>query len=92
MSLTRLKTFARFQPEESVGREAVDLISVLLQYKPNERLSAIKAMSHSFFDQLRDPQTRLSNSRELPNLFDFSKHGMIDADAHDVMTRIADLE
>jgi glycogen synthase kinase 3 beta len=39
-------------------------------------------MVHPFFDELRDPNTRLpdsrhtnSGSRELPNLFDFSHHG-----------------
>jgi glycogen synthase kinase 3 beta len=40
-------------------------------------------MCHPFFDELRDPNTRLPDSRhpnnpprELPNLFDFSRHGM----------------
>ncbi|THC90215.1 hypothetical protein EYZ11_010329 [Aspergillus tanneri] len=61
--------------------EAIDLISALLEYTPTQRLSAIEAMCHPFFDELRDPNIRLpdsrhpnSSSRELPNLFDFSKH------------------
>ena len=40
-------------------------------------------MVHPFFDELRDPSTQLPDSRhtnngskELPNLFDFSHHGM----------------
>ena len=43
-------------------------------------------MVHPFFDELRDPNTRLPDSRhsnggskELPDLFDFSHHGMLSA-------------
>jgi glycogen synthase kinase 3 beta len=42
-------------------------------------------MVHPFFDELRDPNTRLPDSRhpnapsrELPKLFDFTHHGMLD--------------
>ncbi|PYI26590.1 Pkinase-domain-containing protein [Aspergillus indologenus CBS 114.80] len=62
--------------------EAIDLISALLEYTPTQRLSAIEAMCHPFFDELRDPNTRLPDSRhpsgstrDLPSLFDFSRHG-----------------
>lgn len=62
---------------------AIDLISRLLEYTPTQRLSAVDAMVHPFFDELRDPSTRLPDSRhsggaskDLPNLFDFSHHGM----------------
>ncbi|RMZ86958.1 hypothetical protein DV736_g5819, partial [Chaetothyriales sp. CBS 134916] len=61
--------------------EAIDLISALLEYTPTQRLSAIDAMCQPFFDELRDPSTRLpdsrhagGSSRELPSLFDFSRH------------------
>lgn len=61
---------------------AIDLIARLLEYTPTERLSAIDAMVHPFFDELRDPNTRLPDSRhgsgqirDLPTLFDFSRHG-----------------
>ncbi|KAK4621509.1 Glycogen synthase kinase 1 [Fulvia fulva] len=60
---------------------AIDLISKLLEYTPTQRLSAIDAMVHPFFDELRDPATKLPDSRhsngankDLPNLFDFSHH------------------
>lgn len=63
---------------------AIELISRLLEYTPTERLSAIDAMIHPFFDELRDPSTRLPDSRhtngaikDLPVLFDFSRHGML---------------
>ncbi|EKD18963.1 glycogen synthase kinase-3 beta [Drepanopeziza brunnea f. sp. 'multigermtubi' MB_m1] len=61
---------------------AIELISRLLEYTPTERLSAIDAMIHPFFDELRDPSTRFPDSRhpngpvkDLPTLFDFSRHG-----------------
>jgi glycogen synthase kinase 3 beta len=64
--------------------DAIDLISRLLEYTPTQRLSAIDAMVHPFFDELRNPATRLPDSRhqnggprDLPVLFDFSHHGKI---------------
>ncbi|KAG2179166.1 hypothetical protein INT43_002016 [Umbelopsis isabellina] len=54
--------------------EAIDFISQLLQYTPTKRLTSLDAMIHPFFDELRNPETRLANGKELPNLFDFSVH------------------
>ncbi|KAH7294724.1 hypothetical protein KP509_27G015200 [Ceratopteris richardii] len=51
--------------------EAVDLVSRLLQYSPNLRYTALEACVHPFFDELRDPNTRLPNGRSLPALFNF---------------------
>jgi serine/threonine protein kinase len=51
--------------------EAIDLITQLLQYNPNKRIKAIDALAHPFFDELRDPKTKLPNGKPLPNLFDF---------------------
>ncbi|RMZ83788.1 hypothetical protein DV738_g997, partial [Chaetothyriales sp. CBS 135597] len=69
------KVFRKASPE------AIELISALLEYTPTQRLSAIDAMCQPFFDELRDPNTRLPDSRhagasprELPPLFDFSRH------------------
>ncbi|KAL1919046.1 uncharacterized protein VTP21DRAFT_2427 [Calcarisporiella thermophila] len=54
--------------------EAIDLLSRLLVYVPTQRLSALEAMCHPFFDELRDPATRMHGSRlPLPPLFDFSE-------------------
>jgi glycogen synthase kinase 3 beta len=70
------KVFRKASPD------AIDLISALLEYTPTQRLSAIDAMCQPFFDELRDPNTRLpdsrhagGSSRDLPPLFDFSRHG-----------------
>ncbi|BFZ62323.1 glycogen synthase kinase 3 [Saitoella coloradoensis] len=60
--------------------DAIDLITKLLEYTPSARLSAVEAMCHPFFDELRDPHTRLPESRnpgggmkDLPVLFDFDE-------------------
>ena len=66
------------------SNDAIELISALLEYTPTQRLAAIDAMCQPFFDELRDPNTRLpdsrhagGSSRDMPPLFDFSRHGMI---------------
>ncbi|XP_028791445.1 glycogen synthase kinase-3 homolog MsK-3 [Neltuma alba] len=51
--------------------DAVDLVSRLLQYSPSLRSTALEALVHPFFDELRDPNTRLPNGRFLPPLFNF---------------------
>nr|AFK33522.1 unknown [Lotus japonicus] len=51
--------------------EAVDLVSRLLQYSPNLRSTALEALVHPFYDELREANTRLPNGRFLPPLFNF---------------------
>jgi serine/threonine protein kinase len=53
-------------------QEAIDLISKLLVYTPDKRLTPLQSCCHPFFDELRDPATKLPNGRPLPPLFDFS--------------------
>lgn len=36
-------------------------VSKLLQYAPQKRLTAVQAMTHPFFDELREPGTKLPN-------------------------------
>ena len=71
-----------YQVFRKADQNAIDLISKLLEYTPTQRLSAIEAMAHPFFNELRDPATKLQDSRhpsgsskDLPRLFDFSHHG-----------------
>ncbi len=52
--------------------EAVDLMSKLLVYTPDRRITPMQSCAHVFFDELRDPTTRLPNGRPLPPLFDFT--------------------
>ncbi|XP_075961631.1 glycogen synthase kinase 3 alpha a isoform X2 [Anarhichas minor] len=52
--------------------EAITLCSRLLEYTPASRFSPLEACSHGFFEELRQPNTRLPSGRELPMLFNFS--------------------
>ncbi|XP_035223531.1 glycogen synthase kinase-3 beta-like isoform X2 [Stegodyphus dumicola] len=53
--------------------EAIDLVSRLLEYTPSARITPLQACAHKFFDELREPGTRLPNNRELPPLFNFTE-------------------
>jgi len=55
--------------------DAMELVSRLLEYTPSLRLSPIDACAHHYFDELRDPATRLPPGRELPPLFNFTAAG-----------------
>ncbi|TNN50785.1 Glycogen synthase kinase-3 beta [Liparis tanakae] len=52
--------------------EAIALCSRLLEYTPASRFSPLEACSHAFFEELRQPNTRLPSGRDLPMLFNFS--------------------
>ncbi|GIY08198.1 glycogen synthase kinase-3 beta [Caerostris extrusa] len=54
--------------------EAIELVSRLLEYTPSSRITPLQACAHKFFDELREPTTRLPNNRELPPLFNFTEH------------------
>ena len=53
--------------------DAIDLVSKLLHYEPHLRLDPFEALTHSFFDELREPNARLPNGKPLPNLFNFTE-------------------
>lgn len=53
-------------------KDAIDFISSLLVYSPQVRPKAYHALLHPFFDQLRDPNTRLPNGERLPPLFNWT--------------------
>lgn len=55
--------------------DAINLVSRLLEYTPGARISPLQACTHKFFDELRDPNTRLPNNRDLPPLFNFTELG-----------------
>jgi glycogen synthase kinase 3 beta len=60
-----------FRPRTPV--EAIELVSHLLEYTPTTRLSAIEAMCHAFFDDLRQEATKMPNGKDLPPLFNFTR-------------------
>jgi glycogen synthase kinase 3 beta len=35
-------------------------------------------MTHPFFDELRNPETKMASGRDLPPLFNFTELGMLD--------------
>ncbi|KAF7796772.1 hypothetical protein EIP86_007955 [Pleurotus ostreatoroseus] len=53
--------------------EAIDLVAKLLEYTPEARLSAVEAMCHPFFDELRVDGARMPNGKEFPLLFNFTR-------------------
>ncbi len=59
----------------------------LLQYSPNKRLTAVQAMTHPFFDELRDPGCFLPNGRPLPPLFNWLPGELDDVPA-DVVAKL----
>ncbi|KAI7905851.1 kinase-like domain-containing protein [Cokeromyces recurvatus] len=55
-------------------QESIDFLNLLLKYNPTKRLSAHLSLFHSYFDELRDPNTKMLNGKDLPNLFNYTKH------------------
>ncbi|XP_014208157.1 glycogen synthase kinase-3 beta isoform X3 [Copidosoma floridanum] len=53
-------------------QDAMDLVACLLEYTPSLRMTPLAACAHKFFDELREPSTRLPNGRDLPPLFNFT--------------------
>lgn len=50
-------------------------MSLILQYNPLARPSASEALIHPFFDELRNPDTKMPTGKPLPPLFNFSIGG-----------------
>ena len=55
---------------------AIDLITKVLQYTPSKRISALEALAHEFFDELRQADSVLPNNQPLPELFNFTQEGL----------------
>ena len=53
-------------------REAVEYVSKLLSYDPQLRPTPLESLADSYFDELRDPKTRLPSGAALPDLFNFT--------------------
>ncbi|KAF5274308.1 hypothetical protein FQR65_LT04427 [Abscondita terminalis] len=53
--------------------EAIELVARLLEYTPSSRISPLQACAHQFFNELREPNTRLPSGNELPPLFNFTE-------------------
>lgn len=57
---------------------AISLATTILEYTPLKRVKPIIALSHEFFKELRDPNTKLPNGNALPHrdLFDLTTDEM----------------
>lgn len=53
--------------------DAISLISSLLEYTPTARLTAIEALCHEFFNELRVENARLPNGKPMPELFNWTR-------------------
>jgi len=58
--------------KKNTPANAIDMCSALLEYSPKKRFTAWDSLTHTFFDELRNPDTRLPNKQPLPELFNFT--------------------
>mmetsp|Transcript_15970 Transcript_15970/g.30115 ORF Transcript_15970/g.30115 Transcript_15970/m.30115 type:complete len:404 (+) Transcript_15970:936-2147(+) len=63
------KVFRSKTPED-----AMDFVASTLAYAPERRVKPLEGCAHRFFDELRDPKTKLPTGKDLPPLFDFTHH------------------
>jgi len=54
--------------------DAMNFIASTLAYAPERRVKPLEGCTHAFFDELRNPKTRLPTGKDLPPLFDFTDH------------------
>lgn len=58
-------------------KDAINFVASLLVYDPVRRPRPLAALVDSYFDELRDPNTRLPNGMPLPNLFNFTQGNLL---------------
>ncbi|CEM04128.1 unnamed protein product [Vitrella brassicaformis CCMP3155] len=74
------RQWTKIFPEGSgVCSEALGLLTGLLAYEPEKRLPLHDALAHEFFDELRDPSTRLPGDVAMPVLADFNHEEICNA-------------
>jgi len=73
-------TFPQLKPHswskvfsKNVDPLALELISKIIVYIPEERFDCMTMCAHEYFDELRDEATTLPDGSPLPSLFDFSE-------------------
>lgn len=61
---------AKFFPPK-VPTEAIDLLAKTFIYDPKKRITAIEALNHEFFDELKSPDVKMPSGISIPkDLFD----------------------
>jgi len=68
-----------------VSNSCVEIISRMLEYTPNDRISPLEACAHEFFNTFRQPDTRLPNGNPLPVLFNFSPEEIANANQKNLL-------
>lgn len=53
--------------------DCIDLMRLLMQYEPDKRPAALAALTHPYFDELREENLVLPNGMSPPDLFDWSE-------------------
>ena len=67
----KAQPWVKIFPEKTCPK-AIDLISRMLVYNPSARITALEALQHSFFNELRESNTKISDDVPLPDLFNFT--------------------
>lgn len=59
--------------KQGTNAEVIDLVSKVLIYYPNKRLKSIEVAAHEFYNELRDPSTKISAEYQPEKLFQFTR-------------------
>lgn len=62
--------------KQGTNAEVIDLVSKVLVYYPTKRLKAIEVAGHEFYNELRDPNTKIPAEYDPENLFQFTREEM----------------
>ncbi|KAA6390944.1 MAG: putative Glycogen synthase kinase-3 beta [Streblomastix strix] len=58
--------------QHTTDKNAIDLVSKLLIYNPQQRLTMQEALQHPLFSDLRDIGSKMPDGRDMPLLFNFT--------------------
>jgi len=72
----------------AVSDNALDLIAKFLVFAPKRRIQSFDALGHPYFDELRDPDTRLPDGNKLPPLFNFTHDELQYAESKGIKDKI----
>ena len=72
---------ASLLPKET-EESGADLLEKLFKYKPGERLTALQAMAHPYFDELREENLVFPTGNCLCDIFSFTQFEMEGADTN----------
>lgn len=68
------KDWSRVFGTSHASPEAIDLIEHMLRYDPKSRVRPFDSLLHPFFEELRDPATKLPTGEPLPDLYNITEH------------------